>query len=241
MVMLPSLTCVIIMISAARKIVQGLPVYSSRYNVARGIYCGRSFIQLKSSTSSLLSYYYRCRSGTTLVKSSNYGEIISIAAEEVTAASNPIFTSKIPYSDICKNEVLLSALASMNITVATDIQQKTHKIIGEQGLDAIIGAETGSGKTLAYLVPLLERYTVAPPEPDVVQQTSDQDDEWDSLKSSPEVKVKVFRGIIFAPTSELCDQIMAMSEKLVAAINSISRKQVVFGKSLETLYTKKSF
>ena len=78
------------------------------------------------------------------------------------------------------NKQLLNAVAELNFTVPTEIQQKAIPII-LAGQDVIGIAQTGTGKTAAYLLPLLMKIKFA------------QGDE-------P-------RAVILAPTKELTLQI----------------------------------
>lgn len=58
------------------------------------------------------------------------------------------------FSDLLKDQKLISALESQNITVPTEVQAASIPPI-LKGSDAIVEAQTGSGKTLAFLLPLI--------------------------------------------------------------------------------------
>lgn len=140
---------------------------------------------------------------------------------------NPVFTKKLPFQELCSDPLLLQALHNRNMEIATDIQGETFAKI-EKGQDVVIGAETGSGKTLAYMLPLLNRYihtstvnvaaTMAAVEdenveveeaPVAVDSGLDEDlvvedKGYNNLKSQQ-------RGVILAPSNDLCDQIVNMT------------------------------
>lgn len=59
-------------------------------------------------------------------------------------------------SDLGINESLQKALADLEITVATEIQESVIPVILEQKKDLVALAKTGTGKTAAFGVPLLQ-------------------------------------------------------------------------------------
>ncbi len=60
------------------------------------------------------------------------------------------------FSDLGINSSLQQSLTELNITVPTDIQQKTIPLILTQTKDVVALAKTGSGKTAAFGLPLLQ-------------------------------------------------------------------------------------
>lgn len=118
---------------------------------------------------------------------------MSSVAEKIEL-KNPIFRERIQFSDFMEPSLLSEALTSKNKTIATDIQHKSYPAI-MKGNDVIIGAETGSGKTLAYTIPIIAKYALNKTE-------------------------TTFRGIILAPTSELCKQIVSMTSDLYEIVST---------------------
>ena len=110
---------------------------------------------------------------------------------------NSLFTNSVKFEETGISKILLHALQSQNLSLATPIQQMTFPII-YSGMDTIIGAETGSGKTLAYLLPLIDAYL----------SLGDID--------APNYPC----GVILAPTKELCWQIEEMAKATVADLNN---------------------
>lgn len=60
------------------------------------------------------------------------------------------------FSDLGINEQLLKGLADLNISVPSDIQEKTIPVILHQKNDVVSLAKTGTGKTAAFGLPLLQ-------------------------------------------------------------------------------------
>ncbi|GHC51013.1 DEAD/DEAH box helicase [Ulvibacter litoralis] len=87
-----------------------------------------------------------------------------------------------PFSDLGVSKPLQQSLADLQITVPTDIQEKTIPVVLTQKDDIVALAKTGTGKTAAFGVPLLQ--LIAPE--DATVQT-----------------------VILAPTRELGQQIHA--------------------------------
>lgn len=126
----------------------------------------------------------------------NTQQVRALASTEVeTTNSNPIFKQNVSFSDIISDKSLRNELSNSGFTVATDIQVKAFSQI-VSGKDVIIGAETGSGKTLSYVLPLLSRYAITNP------------------------NNKKTRGLILAPTNDLCNQIFSMSAHLFSAVST---------------------
>ncbi|MGO4918774.1 DEAD/DEAH box helicase [Maribacter spongiicola] len=95
------------------------------------------------------------------------------------------------FSDLGINEHLQQSLASLKITVPTDIQQKCIPVILNQKDDLVALAKTGTGKTAAFGLPLLQLINT---------------------------KSTAVQAVILAPTRELAQQIFANLETF--AINS---------------------
>lgn len=96
--------------------------------------------------------------------------------------------------------------------MATDIQSKSYQSIFD-GKDVIVGAETGSGKTLAYFVPVIDKA--------IQKQLAPSDMDSSSLRTS--------RGIILAPSGELCDQIVRMTQPLVKSLANEQTLSILLG------------
>jgi ATP-dependent RNA helicase DeaD len=60
------------------------------------------------------------------------------------------------FSDLGINEQLQIALADLQISVPTDIQEKTIPVVLNQKEDLVVLAKTGTGKTAAFGLPLLQ-------------------------------------------------------------------------------------
>ena len=60
------------------------------------------------------------------------------------------------FSDLGINEQLQQSLADLQISVPTDIQEKTIPIVLNQKEDVVVLAKTGTGKTAAFGLPLLQ-------------------------------------------------------------------------------------
>ena len=61
-----------------------------------------------------------------------------------------------PFSDLGINEQLQQSLADLQISVPTDIQEKTIPVVLNQKEDVVALAKTGTGKTAAFGLPLLQ-------------------------------------------------------------------------------------
>ncbi len=67
------------------------------------------------------------------------------------------------FSEFYLAEALLQGLEAMRFTEATPIQEQAIPAIME-GRDVLACAQTGTGKTAAFLLPVLHRITISPPE-----------------------------------------------------------------------------
>ena len=106
------------------------------------------------------------------------------------------------FSDLGINEELLQSLIDLNISVPTDIQNKTIPILLRQKEDVVALAKTGTGKTAAFGLPLLQLIN---PENTEVQ------------------------AVILAPTRELGQQIYANLLSFASHSPSISIASVCGG------------
>lgn len=122
------------------------------------------------------------------------------------ALSVPLSTNSGIFSELISEEALVQELKSQGIESATTIQKKAFDQIAN-GHDTLLGAETGSGKTLAYTLPLLVRY---------------------GMRSSPDSKQ---RGMILAPTAELCKQIENMTGRYYTALDGRESRSIALGKT----------
>ncbi|MGK0254318.1 MAG: ATP-dependent RNA helicase DeaD [Mariniflexile sp.] len=61
-----------------------------------------------------------------------------------------------PFSYLGINEQLQQSLAALNISIPTDIQEKTIPVVLKQKEDVVALAKTGTGKTAAFGLPLLQ-------------------------------------------------------------------------------------
>lgn len=152
-----------------------------------------------------------------LLSSRLISSVHSPGKEKIDIERNPIFHSEIKYENLCKSQELITLLQANRYLNATDIQARSYETIFK-GKDAIIGAETGSGKTLAYFVPILDRIL-----------TSHETGETQNIDSEGKTQNKFFKGIIFAPTGELCNQIIRMTNFAVRHFNA-TQKVISIGK-----------
>ena len=60
------------------------------------------------------------------------------------------------FSDLGINKALQQSLADLQISVPTDIQEKTIPVVLNQKEDLVVLAKTGTGKTAAFGLPLLQ-------------------------------------------------------------------------------------
>ena len=60
------------------------------------------------------------------------------------------------FSELGINEQLQQSLADLQISVPTDIQEKTIPVVLNQKDDVVVLAKTGTGKTAAFGLPLLQ-------------------------------------------------------------------------------------
>jgi ATP-dependent RNA helicase DeaD len=107
-----------------------------------------------------------------------------------------------PFSDLGINKHLQQALAHLEISVPTDIQEKTIPLVLNQTEDLVVVAKTGTGKTVAFGVPLLQLIDI----------------------QNPNVQV-----VILAPTRELGQQIHANLVAYASENPSISMASVCGG------------
>ena len=106
------------------------------------------------------------------------------------------------FSDLGINEKLQQSLADLQISVPTDIQEKTIPVVLHQKEDVVALAKTGTGKTAAFGLPLLQLIDV--------ENTSVQ-------------------AVILAPTRELGQQIHSNLVSYATHIPSISIATVCGG------------
>jgi ATP-dependent RNA helicase DeaD len=107
-----------------------------------------------------------------------------------------------PFSDLGINKHLQQGLAHLEISVPTDIQEKTIPLVLNQTEDLVVVAKTGTGKTVAFGVPLLQLIDI----------------------QNPNVQV-----VILAPTRELGRQIHANLVAYASENPSISMASVCGG------------
>ena len=106
------------------------------------------------------------------------------------------------FSDLGINEQLQNGLADLQISVPTDIQEKTIPVVLQQTDDVVALAKTGTGKTAAFGLPLIQLINV--------------DD-------------SNIQAVILAPTRELGQQISANLESFTKYIPEISIATVCGG------------
>jgi len=106
------------------------------------------------------------------------------------------------FSDLGINEQLQNGLADLQISVPTDIQEKTIPVVLQQTDDVVALAKTGTGKTAAFGLPLIQLINV--------------DD-------------SNIQAVILAPTRELGQQISANLESFAKYIPEISIATVCGG------------
>ncbi|WP_033958495.1 DEAD/DEAH box helicase [Psychroserpens jangbogonensis] len=106
------------------------------------------------------------------------------------------------FSDLGINEQLQKGLADLQISVPTDIQEKTIPVVLHQKEDVVALAKTGTGKTAAFGLPLLQLIDLDNTE---------------------------IQAVILAPTRELGQQIYANLVSFSAHLPSISIASVCGG------------
>jgi len=106
------------------------------------------------------------------------------------------------FSDLGINEQLQQGLADIQISVPTDIQEKTIPVVLHQKEDMVALAKTGTGKTAAFGIPILQLIDV------------------DNI---------AIQAVILAPTRELGQQIYANLVSFSAQMPSISIATVCGG------------
>ncbi len=106
------------------------------------------------------------------------------------------------FSDLGINEQLIKGLTELEISVPTDIQEKTIPVILKQKDDVVALAKTGTGKTAAFGLPLLQ------------------------LIDTENTNIQ---AVILAPTRELGQQIGANLDSYAAHMSSISIATVCGG------------
>ncbi|WP_396601042.1 DEAD/DEAH box helicase [Algibacter sp. R77976] len=99
------------------------------------------------------------------------------------------------FSDLGINEALQKGLTELQITVPTDIQEKTIPVVLDTKEDVVALAKTGTGKTAAFGLPLLQLI---------------------------DVKRTEIQAVILAPTRELGQQISANLEGFASHIPEVS-------------------
>jgi superfamily II DNA/RNA helicase len=142
---------------------------------------------------------------------------VDVVSTFTESSKNPIFDNiQTSFAEFLPGyPTLVDRLKTQGLEYATSIQSKTIPAI-LSGKDTIIGAETGSGKTLSYMLPLFIKYGLQPlsmkSEEHHRQIYPGQENSEGQIASvSPR---RPFRGLILAPTNELCDQIFRMSSFL---------------------------
>ncbi len=106
------------------------------------------------------------------------------------------------FSDLGINEQLQQSLAELQISIPTNIQEKTIPVIVDQKEDVVALAKTGTGKTAAFGLPLLQLI---------------------------DVENTAVQAVILAPTRELGQQIYANLVSYATHIPSISIATVCGG------------
>jgi ATP-dependent RNA helicase DeaD len=106
------------------------------------------------------------------------------------------------FSDLGINEQLQKGLADLQISVPTDIQEKTIPVVLHQNQDVVALAKTGTGKTAAFGLPLLQLIDLDNTE---------------------------IQAVILAPTRELGQQIYANLESFAKHMPTISIATVCGG------------
>lgn len=68
------------------------------------------------------------------------------------------------FSDLGINDQLQKSLVNLQISIPTDVQEKTIPVVLNQKEDVVVLAKTGTGKTAAFGLPLLQLIDVANPD-----------------------------------------------------------------------------
>ena len=101
---------------------------------------------------------------------------------------------------------IIKAIAELNFTEPTPVQQQTIPLLLKQRTDVVALAQTGTGKTAAFGLPLLSQIDF----------------------SAPKTK-----ALILAPTRELCVQISSDLKKYAKYISGLKVTEVYGGASIE--------
>ncbi len=123
------------------------------------------------------------------------------ATKEYLSLPKLFFMSK-RFSDLGINEQLQRSLSDLQISVPTDIQEKTIPVVLHQKEDVVALAKTGTGKTVAFGLPLLQLI---------------------------DVDNTTIQVVILAPTRELGQQIYANLVSFSTHISSVSIATVCGG------------
>jgi CRISPR/Cas system-associated endonuclease/helicase Cas3 len=172
-------------------------------------YRGSNSLFLRSVNYRFIRYVHDVRIQKFSKCSYHHCATSSVSFEAASTETNPIFQNSASFLELCENYELVKALERNNYSLATDVQTRSFSFI-KSGKDVVIGAETGSGKTLAYLLPLVDRAIE-------VRKTQKIED------------YKTMRGIILAPTSELCDQIIRMTKFITETLKEKNETKIVLG------------
>lgn len=106
------------------------------------------------------------------------------------------------FSELGINESLLKSLADLQITIPTDVQEKTIPNILNQSEDLVVLSKTGTGKTAAFGLPLLQLLN----------------------QKASEVQV-----LVLAPTRELAQQIYKQLESYAKYLDSLQMVSLTGG------------
>eukprot|EP00892_Ulva_mutabilis_P012335 jgi/Ulvmu1/9474/UM052_0043.1 len=100
-----------------------------------------------------------------------------------------------PVQSVVDNEELQAALAAMNISEMTEVQEKAFPLIASRQ-SVLVASHTGSGKTLAYLLPIAQEL-----------KRQEVDEGYVGKPKRP-------RALVLSPTRELTDQIGSVARQL---------------------------
>lgn len=117
-----------------------------------------------------------------------------------------IFFMSKQFSDLGIIEALQKSLATLNISVPTEIQEKTIPILLNKKEDFVGLAKTGTGKTAAFGLPLLQLI---------------------------DVENSAIQAVILAPTRELGQQIFSNLEAFSANLSNISIASICGGTQIK--------
>lgn len=131
---------------------------------------------------------------------------------EITVQGEGIERPILEFSHCHSDVKLMENLKGSGYNTPTPIQMQVIPV-ALCGRDVLACAQTGSGKTAAFLIPMIMKIHF-----EMAQQT----DETQSMPSVP-------KGLVLAPTRELCMQIERQAKELMAGLSNMKTALIVGG------------